>query len=69
MAQAKGISNAQVAYAWLLHKRATALIVGASKLPRLEGTVAATEERLSAEEIAALDAAYKPHPGQAIANL
>jgi aryl-alcohol dehydrogenase (NADP+) len=62
VAQAKDISNAQVAYAWLLHKGMTALTVGTSKLPQLEDAVAATEVRLSAEEIALLDAAYKPHP-------
>jgi len=62
IAQAKGISNVQAAYAWLLHKGTAALTVGTSKLPQLEDAVTVTEERLSVEEIAALDAAYKPRP-------
>lgn len=62
LAQSKGVSNAQAAYAWLLHKGVTAPIVGASKLPQLEQAIAATEVKLSQEEIAALEAAYKPHP-------
>jgi 1-deoxyxylulose-5-phosphate synthase len=44
VAHAKGISNVQVAYVWLLHKGATTLTVGASKLPQLEDAVATTEE-------------------------
>lgn len=62
VAQAKGVSNAQVAYAWLLHKGVTAPIVGASKLPQLEEAVRATELSLAAEDIEALEAAYRPHP-------
>lgn len=62
IAQARGVSNAQVAYAWLLHKGVTAPIIGASKLPQLEQAVSATALALSEQEIAALDAAYKPHP-------
>lgn len=61
-AQAKGVSNARLAYAWLLHKEVTAPIVGASKLPQLEEAAAAVEIVLSEEEIRALEAAYQPHP-------
>jgi aryl-alcohol dehydrogenase-like predicted oxidoreductase len=62
VAQARDVSNAQVAYAWLLHKGVTAPIVGASKLPQLEEAALATELSLAAEDIAALEAAYRPHP-------
>jgi aryl-alcohol dehydrogenase (NADP+) len=62
VAQAKGMSNAQVAYAWLLHKGVVAPIVGVSKLPQLEEAIAATTVTLSKEEIAALDKPYCPHP-------
>ncbi|MBC7500244.1 MAG: aldo/keto reductase, partial [Herminiimonas sp.] len=62
VAQSKGISNAQVAYAWLLHKGVTAPIVGTSKLAQLDEAVAAVTVRLTDEEIAALDGAYQPHP-------
>ncbi|RJX33043.1 MAG: aldo/keto reductase [Oxalobacter sp.] len=60
VAQAKGISNAQVAYAWLLHKGVTAPIVGTSKMPQLEEAIAATRVRLTGEEMRALEAPYKP---------
>jgi len=62
MAASKGVSNATLAYAWLLHKGMTAPIIGASKLPQLEQAAAATELALSAEEIATLEAGYEPHP-------
>ena len=36
MAAAKGVSNATLAYAWLLHKGVTAPIVGCSKTTQLD---------------------------------
>lgn len=62
MAAAKGVSNATLAYAWLLHKGVTAPIVGASKLPQLDQAAAAVELALSADELAQLEAGYEPHP-------
>jgi len=62
LASAKGVSNATLAYAWLLHKGVTAPIIGASKLHQLDQAVAAAEITLSAEEIASLEAGYEPHP-------
>ena len=62
MAAAKGVSNATLAYAWLLHKGVTAPIVGASKLPQLDQAAAAVELKLTAEEVAQLEAGYEPHP-------
>jgi aryl-alcohol dehydrogenase (NADP+) len=63
VAEARGESMARVAYAWLLGRAGvTAPIVGASKVWQLEDAVAAAELRLSADEIATLDGAYRPHP-------
>ncbi len=63
LAQQRGVSNAKIAYAWLLHKPGvTAPIIGASKLWQLEEAVAALDVKLSAEEIAQLESPYRPHP-------
>jgi len=62
LAAARGVSNATLAYAWLLHKGVTAPIVGASKAPQLDQAAAAVDLTLSAEEIASLEAGYEPHP-------
>ncbi len=57
------ISAATLAYAWLLHKPGvTAPIIGASKPGQLEAAVAALEVSLKPEQMAALEAAYEPHP-------
>ena len=63
MAADKGVSRAQVALAWLLHKPAvTAPIIGASRAEQLADLVKAVEVELSAEEIAELETVYQPHP-------
>jgi aryl-alcohol dehydrogenase-like predicted oxidoreductase len=62
LAARKGVSNATMAYAWLLHKGVTAPIVGASKTPQLDQAVAAVDVQLGAEELAALEVPYEPHP-------
>ncbi|RZI61030.1 MAG: aldo/keto reductase [Rubrivivax sp.] len=62
LAQRKGVSNATLAYAWLLHKGVTAPIVGASKPWQLDEAVAALEVSLDAEEMRGLESAYEPHP-------
>lgn len=54
---------AQVALAWLLAKSSvTSIIVGASNLRQFSSNVAATDLRLSPEEIEALDALTTPAP-------
>jgi len=58
--KAHGCSNAQIATAWLLHKGVTAPIVGASKMQHLEDAIAATEIKLTADEISYLEAPYQP---------
>lgn len=63
LAAARRLPRAQVALAWLLHKPGiTAPIVGASKPGHLDDAVAALSVTLSADEIAALEAPYVPHP-------
>ncbi|OQP33545.1 MULTISPECIES: aldo/keto reductase [Pantoea] len=63
IAAQKGVSRAQVALAWLLHKPAvTAPIIGASRAEQLADLVKAVEVDLSAEEIAELETVYQPHP-------
>jgi aryl-alcohol dehydrogenase-like predicted oxidoreductase len=63
LAQKRGAPRAQIALAWLLHKPVvTAPIVGASKQQHLDDAVAALSLKLSAEEIAALEEPYVPHP-------
>jgi aryl-alcohol dehydrogenase-like predicted oxidoreductase len=62
VAEARGIPRAQVAMAWVAQKSpVTAPIVGASKLSHLEDALAALEVRLTADEIALLEAPYVPH--------
>jgi aryl-alcohol dehydrogenase (NADP+) len=59
----RGVSNAQVALAWLLAQPGvTAPIVGASKPHHLEDAIAAAELKLSEDEIKALKEPYTPHP-------
>nr|WP_315855416.1 aldo/keto reductase [Rhizobium leguminosarum] len=62
IAKARNISRAQVATAWILQKSAvTAPIIGASKPNHLRDAVASLSVKLTAEEIAALEAPYIPH--------
>jgi aryl-alcohol dehydrogenase (NADP+) len=63
LARRKGVSNMQIALAWLLHQPGiTAPIIGATKLEHLEDTVKAVEVKLAAEELQFLAEPYKPHP-------
>ncbi|MDP1691729.1 MAG: aldo/keto reductase [Burkholderiaceae bacterium] len=56
IAQAKGVSVAQIALAWLLHQSAvTSVIIGARRPEQLADNLAATEVSLSADELRALD--------------
>jgi aryl-alcohol dehydrogenase-like predicted oxidoreductase len=62
VARARGIPRAQVALAWLLDKPViTAPIVGATKLHHLDDALASVDVKLSADEIASLEAPYVPH--------
>ena len=63
VAKARGVSNMQVAMAWVLRNPAiTSPIVGASKLGQLEEAVQAVELKLTDEEVAKLEAPYGAKP-------
>ncbi len=63
IAGARGLSNMQVALAWVLRNPAiTAPIVGASKLHHLTDALAALDVALGGDEVAALEKPYKPKP-------
>ena len=62
VASARGAPLAQVALAWVLAKpEVTAPIVGVSRPEQLGDAVASLSIRLTADEIAALEAPYRPH--------
>ena len=61
VAKAHGVTPAQVALAWLLHKPGvTSPIIGATKMDHLEQAIAALEISLTDEEIAAMEEPYQP---------
>lgn len=63
LARARVVSNATVAYAWLLQQPGVSCpIVGASRPEQLDEALAALDFTLSADEDAALKAPYQPHP-------
>ncbi|MDM0113860.1 aldo/keto reductase [Variovorax sp. J22R133] len=56
IAEAKGVSVAQIALAWLLHQPVvTSVIIGAKRPEQLDDNLAATKIDLSADELATLD--------------
>jgi 1-deoxyxylulose-5-phosphate synthase len=58
----RGVPRAQVALAWVLHKKGvTSPIVGASKPEHLTDAVAALALKLTADEIKMLEGPYVPH--------
>ena len=62
VAQSRGITPAEVALAWLFSRPAVvAPIVGATKPEHLDAAVRALDVALSPEEIAILEAPYRPH--------
>ena len=68
VAKQRGVAPAQVALAWLCSRPAVvAPILGATKLGHLEDGLSALELELEIEEIAALEAPYRPHPVKGIA--
>ncbi|HEY1179696.1 MAG TPA: aldo/keto reductase [Phytomonospora sp.] len=63
VAAERGLPQAQIALAWLLHQTdVTAPIVGATRLGHVTDALAATDVALDADEIAALEAPYRPLP-------
>jgi len=61
MAKKRGVNNAQVALAWVLHQPGiTAPVIGASKQGHLEDAVKALALKLDADEVKYLSELYKP---------
>jgi 1-deoxyxylulose-5-phosphate synthase len=62
VAQARGVTPAQIALAWILAKPGvTSPIVGASKMEHLEQAVAALDLALSEDDVRRLEEPYRPH--------
>ena len=62
VARQRGVKPAQIALAWLLHKKGiSAPIVGATKMSHLEEAVGAIEICLSDDETRLLEEPYQPH--------
>ncbi len=63
IAEAKGVSVAQIALAWLLHQPAVStVIIGAKRVDQLQDNLGAVDVALSAEERATLDDVSKLPP-------
>jgi aryl-alcohol dehydrogenase (NADP+) len=63
LARDKRVSNAALAYAWLLHQPGVSSpIIGLSKPGQLEQALDALRIELSADDLARLAAPYAPHP-------
>jgi aryl-alcohol dehydrogenase-like predicted oxidoreductase len=63
IAKARGVSNMQVALAWVLRNSTiTAPIIGTSKAHHLDDAVGALSITLTDEEVKALEGPYKPKP-------
>ncbi|MFC6879908.1 MULTISPECIES: aldo/keto reductase [Actinomadura] len=63
VASERGVPPARIALAWLMGRPGVAApIIGATKLGHMDDALAAADIELSAEEIARLEAPYRPHP-------
>ena len=63
IADKRGVTNMQVALAWVLAQPGiTAPIIGSSKMEHLEDNLKALELKLDADELKALAEPYQPHP-------
>jgi aryl-alcohol dehydrogenase (NADP+) len=63
LASKRGVSNAQVALAWVLAQPGiTSPIVGARRREHLDDAVAAVDLKLDESELQALAEPYRPHP-------
>jgi len=63
MAESRGVSVARIALAWLLHQpQVTSVIVGAKRPEQLADNIAATEVKLTSEELDAIGKASRLPP-------
>ena len=59
----RGVTNAQVALAWMFTKPVvSAPIIGSSKMFQIEDALASLDLKLTDEEVKRLEAPYEPHP-------
>jgi 1-deoxyxylulose-5-phosphate synthase len=61
IAKEKGVTPAQAALAWLLHKGVNAPIIGATRVEQLEEAVGALDVKLSDDDVKRLEEPYKTH--------
>ncbi|OLD13557.1 MAG: hypothetical protein AUI97_04030 [Crenarchaeota archaeon 13_1_40CM_3_52_17] len=61
IAKEKGVTPAQIALAWLLHKGVNAPIIGATKLEHIDEAVGSLDIQLSADDMKTLEDPYKTH--------
>ncbi|MBZ4324149.1 aldo/keto reductase, partial [Streptomyces huiliensis] len=62
VATARALPPARIALAWLLSKPAVAApIIGATRATHVDDAVAAVDVTLTEDEIAQLEAPYRPH--------
>jgi aryl-alcohol dehydrogenase (NADP+) len=61
VAKEKGVTPAQIAISWLLHKGVTAPIVGPTKVEHIEDAVSAVDIKLDASDMERVESKYKPH--------
>ncbi len=63
LAKQHGVTPAQIALAWLLHRPGvTAPIIGTSKMYQLDEALAALAIKLTPDEMKSLEEPYRPHP-------
>jgi aryl-alcohol dehydrogenase-like predicted oxidoreductase len=63
IAKKRGLSNAQIALAWILQQPGvTAPIIGASKMKHLDEAIGALDVKLTGDELKTLNEPYQPHP-------
>jgi 1-deoxyxylulose-5-phosphate synthase len=61
VAKEKGVTTAQIALSWLLHKGVNAPIIGATKVEQIEDAVASLDVKLSEDDMKRLQEPYKTH--------
>lgn len=61
LADKYGVSMTEVSLAWMLTK-VDSPIIGATKLSHVQGAVHSLDLQLTPEDIAYLEALYRPHP-------
>lgn len=63
IAEKYGVTRAQIALAWMLHKKPVAApVIGATKIAHLEDAVKSVDVQLEPDDIAYMEEPYVPHP-------